>query len=161
MPVVISCVLRSIDLRSTCSAPFLFPDNAVCVTIDQRPYYVIEPIRTVNTVIGPVVFAPHFYECDLVHAVHCRFCSGCIGYEKFGLFYLCNVRETYEAHVMWVDGYDSEESSSSESDRSGDWMSLITELSLSPIFGVIFIFTWILSQLCRELIFYFLFICIL
>lgn len=116
MPVVISCALRSIDLRSTCSAPFLFPDNAVCVTIDQRPYYVIEPIRTVNTVIGPVVFAPHFYECDLVHAVHCRFCSGCIGYEKFGLFYLCNVRETYEAHVMWVDGYDSEESSSSESD---------------------------------------------
>lgn len=120
MPIVVSCALRPIDLRRTCSTPFLLFHSAVCVTIDQRPYYVIEPFRTVNTVRGPVVSAPHFYEHDLVHAVLCRCCSGWIGYEKFGLFYLCNVYEAYEAHIMWADGYDSEESSSNESDSDDE-----------------------------------------
>lgn len=124
VPTIISCAWCPLIDR-VCGAHLAYSDSSICVTINGRFYYVVEPARCVNIVIGPVAFVPHFYEHDLVHAVRCRSCTGWIGYSKFNLLYLCNVHESHAAEVMFVDGYDDSESesesgSSDEEENIGD-----------------------------------------
>lgn len=116
VPFIVSCLLYSAVHRTTCGGHFAYVSGCLPTIINERSYYVIEPVRTVNLVHGAVVFAPEFYEFDLVHSLCCRHCGGCVGFAFMDLYYLHYVQESYEPEIMFVDGYDSE-SDTDSSDR--------------------------------------------
>lgn len=122
MSEIVVCVNSASDVsvEEVCNAHITFRSVVRRVIVKRRPYYMVRPYRSVNTVLERAAYVMHFHQYQMVKYVSCKMCRGIIGYSRFGYYYLFNVAEFFHNRPLYAGGYDDTSDSDIESeDESG------------------------------------------